>query len=110
MPISPERYRESSALDLLSAAARGHLAVDRRLLTALLENPDRTLPDLIRFAAGDRAKDRVDISPDLLHLFARMPSPEAVPFLIGEMRRFPDDAPMALLELAVRLGEPVTGP
>ena len=110
MPISPERYRESSAIDLLSAAARGHLAVDRRLLTALLENPDRTLPDLIRFAAGDRAKDRVDISPDLLHLFARMPSPEAVPFLIGEMRRFPDDAPMALLELAVRLGEPVTGP
>ena len=110
MPISPERYREASAYGLLTAAARGHLAFDRRLISALTENPERTLPDLIRFAAEDRTQDRVEVSPDLLHLFARMPSPEAVPFLIGEMRRFPDDAPMSLLELAVRLGEPVTGP
>jgi SEC-C motif len=106
MPILPDEYARASAYDLLAAAARGHLAVDQRLIAALIAEPARTQPDLIRFSREDRAQDRVDLSLDLLYLFAAMPSPEAVPFLIGEMRRDLDDAAEDLIDLANRLGAP----
>ena len=110
MPISPGQYDQVPPYDLLSAAARGHLAFDQRLLRALTADPARTLPDLIRFSQEDRSQDRIELSIDLLHLFAVMPSPEAVPLLVAAIRSYPDDAPMELLELAVRLGDSVTTP
>ena len=106
MPILPEQYGRTGAYHLLSAAARGQVAFDKRLMAALTIDPERTTPDLVRFSREDRTEDWVDVSFDLLHLFACMPTPEAVPFLIGEMRRNPDDASAELIDLANRVGEP----
>ncbi len=106
MPILPEQYGRTGAYELLSAAARGHVAFDKRLIAALTAAPDSAIPDLVRFSREDRSEDRVDVSFDLLHLFACMPTPEAVPFLIGEMRRNPDDASAELIDLANRVGAP----
>ena len=106
MPIPPDEYSRTGAYELLKAAARGHVAFDRRLIDALTADPAGARPGLIRFAGEDRAADRVDISPDLIYLFTRMPAPEAVPLLIAEMRKEPDDAGHDLIELANRLGAP----
>ncbi len=108
MPILPGEYGQTGAYELLSGAARGHIAFDKRLIGALTANPQQTLPDLIRFSREDRSEDRIDASFDLLHLFACMPTPEAVPFLLAEMRRDPDDASAELIDLANRLGEPAS--
>lgn len=108
MPILPAQYGHTRPYDLLAAAARGHIAFDRRLIDALTADPARTLPDLVRFAGEEREEedDRADIGPDLLYLFALMPTPEAVPFLLDQMQRDLDDAPDVLIGLANRIGAP----
>ncbi|MEZ5353186.1 MAG: SEC-C metal-binding domain-containing protein [Bryobacteraceae bacterium] len=110
MPIAPERYADTGVHELLSAAARGHLAFDRRLIRALLDRGDALLPELLRFTAEDRSGDRVDISVDLIRLIAARPSAEAVPYLMGEIRRFPEDVPDEMAEALARIGEPAVGP
>lgn len=111
MPFAPEDYTSAKPYDLLAAAARGHVAFDQRLVRALSADSARTLPDLIRFSQEDHQKDRVDLSVEVMTLFTAMPAPEAVPFLVSELRRFPGDAPFELLQLALRLGpEAVTDP
>jgi hypothetical protein len=110
VPISPGQYALTPPYELLAAAERGHLVFDQRLIRALQADPARTLPDLIRFAQEKRPEPRVDIGLDLLHLFTLMPSPEAVPLLIEQLRIDPEESPMEVLELAVKLGEPVIGP
>jgi hypothetical protein len=106
VPISPERYAETGVYELLQQAARGHVAFDRRLIQAILGRGGDPVPDLVRFASEDRSADRVDISLDLIRLFAARPTPEALPFLISEIERFPEDVPDEMAEAVVRIGEP----
>lgn len=84
--------------------------MDARLIRALLATPDRTRPALVRFAAEDQESHRLDLSLDLLYLFTHLPTPDAVPFVISELRRAPEDAPDEMVDLALALGEPLRGP
>lgn len=106
MPVSPDQYGEHSAFELLTEAARGHAPVDQRLLHRLLDNPASTLPDILRFANADRGSDRVDVTVDLMRIFAAQPCAEAVPFLLNEFRRFPDEVPDEMSEALARIGAP----
>jgi len=106
VPIASDRYNQHSPYELLTAAARAHVAVDQRLLHRLLDNPAETLPDIIRFAGEDHTEDRVDLSVDLMRIFAASPTPEAVPFLLGEFRRFPEEIPDEMSEALARIGAP----
>lgn len=106
MPIPSDQYGQHSAYELLTEAARGHVPTDQRLLHRLLDNAAETLPDIIRFANEDRSKDRVDLSVDLMRIFAAQPTAEAVPFLIGEFRRFPEEIPDEMSEALARIGAP----
>lgn len=106
MPIAPDQYGQHSAYELLAAAARAHIAVDQRLLHRLLDNPAETLPDIVRFANEKHDDDRIDLSVDLMRIFAAVPTPEAVPFLVGEFRRFPDEIPDEMSEALARIGAP----
>jgi hypothetical protein len=105
-PIAPEQYADTPAYDLLEAAARGWLAIDHRFLHAILDDPGRTIGDVVRFATEDR-DDRIGLSEDLMRIFAVHPVPEALPFLISEIEAFPEDIPEFLLAPAfARIGEP----
>ena len=106
MPIAPDQYGRHSAYELLSAAARAHIAVDQRLLHRLLDNPAETLPDIVRFANENHEEDRVDLSVDLMRIFAAAPTADAVPFLLGEFRHFPDEIPDEMSEALARIGAP----
>ncbi|MEZ5400522.1 MAG: SEC-C metal-binding domain-containing protein [Bryobacteraceae bacterium] len=107
MPIAPERYASASARELLDAAARGHVGLDRRWIGALL---NASLDEIVAFANEDRSQDRVDVSLDLIRLFAARPTGAAVPFLVTEIRRFPEDVPDEMAEAVARIGEPAIGP
>ncbi|MFN7918750.1 MAG: SEC-C metal-binding domain-containing protein [Bryobacteraceae bacterium] len=111
MLIAPDQYTQTPAYDLLTQAARGRIAFDHRLVHALLDEPARTLPDILRFALEENRPDRVDIDEDLMILFAAAPTPDALPFLVRWLRENPGEEPDdAAVEYIARIGEPAVGP
>ncbi len=104
MLISPERYSEVPVHDLLEAAARGRIGVDRRLLRAILSRFEQAVPDLVRFGLEPGEDHVADLELVLLDLFSYRPTPEALPFLIACARRNHRDFPEELFEAFSRLG------
>lgn len=106
----PTDYTPSSAYDLLKAASRGLLGLDRRLLHALVDDPSRSLPGLVRFAAEDHDDDPLDLEPELLAVFRYLKTPEALPFYIKCLRTRVEDAEDDLIEGTIALGQPALEP
>jgi SEC-C motif-containing protein len=102
--LEPEQYAETPAYKLLEAVAHGYAGVDHRWLHALVDNPERAIPDLLRFAAEDRADDRVDVDLVLLDVFRYLRTPAALPFFIQLVRRDPLNIEDELIEAFVDLG------
>jgi hypothetical protein len=108
--LEPGRYEGVSVYQLLSAAGHGYIPVDQRLLHAILDFPENSLPDIVRFAAQDHADDLMDLDPLLIDLFRALHTPAALPFFLRVMRDNPSDVPDDLVESVVDLGEPAVGP
>jgi HEAT repeat protein len=108
--LEPGRYEGVSAYQLLEAAGHGYIPVDQRLLHAILDFPENSLPDIVRFAAQDHSDDLMDLDPLLIDLFRALHTPAALPFLLRVMRDNPSDVPDDLVESVVELGEPAVGP
>jgi hypothetical protein len=96
--LTPDKYPTVAPFELLSAAGRGHVAIDHRFLRALLDDPQRLLPDLLRFLAEDRNRRRIDLEFDLLRIVRRLRAPETLPFLMALVALHYVDAPDILLE------------
>jgi hypothetical protein len=107
--IIPDQFDSTDSHTLLEAAALGRLSVDQRLLRALLDDPDRTLPGIVKFA-NSKAEWPVDLGLDLIRIFCVQSSVDALPFLLREIRRFPEDVPAELSEALVRVGTPAVEP
>jgi hypothetical protein len=108
IPI-PSEYSRYSVQELLQAAELGHVAFDQRLLHALLDDASR-FSEILKFALNRGESPRVDISIDLMRIFTLHPVPEVVEFLMSELRKFPDDVPDEMVEIACRVGEPALDP
>ena len=106
----PTDYSPSSAYDLLKAASRGLLGLDRRLLHALVDDPAQSLPGMLRFAAEDHADDPVDLDPELLAVFRRLKTPEALPYYLKCLRAQVEDADDDLIEGTIALGQTALEP
>jgi hypothetical protein len=99
-----------NAYDLLQSAAEGLIGVDHRLLHALVDNPSETLPDVVKFAQEDHSSDPVDLTHDLIAIFEHLRRPEALPFLIGQLRaRVHQDAD-DLIGVFLGIGAPAVDP
>ncbi len=113
MILEPGRYEGVPAYQLLEAAGHGYIPVDQRLLHAILDFPENSLPDIVRFAAQNHDDDLMDLDPLLIDLFRSLRSPAALPFFMRVMRDNPSDVPDDLVESIVELGgaavEPVLG-
>jgi HEAT repeat protein len=96
--LDPSRYAATPACDLLAAAARGQIGLDHRLLHALVDDPARSLPEMLRFALEDRGQDRVVLEEDLVSIFRHLKTPEALPYFIELVRRRPHDISDELVE------------
>jgi len=108
--LDPGRYEGVPADQLLAAAGHGYIPVDQRLLHAILDYPENSLPGIVRFAAQDHSQDLMDLDPLLIDLFRALHTPAAVPFFMRVIRDNVGDVPDDLVECMVELGSPTVGP
>jgi SEC-C motif len=108
--LEPERYQSVPAYQLLEAAGHGYIAVDQRLLHAILDHPEQSIPELVRFASEDHAGDLMDLDPLLIDLFRVLRTAQALPFLVSVIRRNTGDVPDDLVESIVELGAEAVDP
>ena len=109
--LDPARLEDVPAYKLLEAAAGGFIGIDHRFLRAIVDRPESSIPDLVRFAAEDHEDDTVDLDEQLIDVFRYLRTPQAVPFLIEVARRDPlnidDDVVEALVQFAAEAVDPV---
>jgi hypothetical protein len=108
--LEPGRYEGVPAYRLLESASHGFIAVDQRLLHAILDPGAQSIPDLVRFASEDHEDDLMDLDPMLIDLFRVLRTAEALPFFIGVIRRNTGDVPDDLVESVVQLGTSAVDP
>ncbi len=108
--FDPEHLASVPVYKLLEAAGRGYIEVDHRFLHAVVDDPKKALPDLVRFAAEDHSEDPVNLEPELIDIFRVLRAPEAIPFLIGVVRREPLEVEDELVESIAALGAPAVEP
>jgi HEAT repeat protein len=106
--ISPDQYQTTPAEDLLHAAAHGFIGFDQRLIHALVDRPERTLPGILSFLRGHRIHP--DLIPDFVAIFHNLNTPEAAEFYIAAIRGTLDDISDDLTEAVVTLGAPMLEP
>ncbi|MEP7362634.1 MAG: hypothetical protein ABI972_05215 [Acidobacteriota bacterium] len=101
--LTPDQYDGATAAQLLDAYENAEIALDHRLLRALLAKMD---------GVAKWANDNVDndILTEMLELFSQAPTPAAVPFLVEFARQYHDDIPEELIEALARLGAPALEP
>lgn len=108
--LDPDRLSLVPASTLLEAAAHGYIGVDHRFLHAILDYPEKSIPDLVRFAAREHGDDAVPLERELIEIFRHLKAPEAIPFLIGLVRRDPLDVDDDLVETFVQFGAAAVDP
>ena len=110
MVLDPQNYHQVPAYDLLQAAAQGLVGIDQRWLHALIDHPEKNLPDIVRFASEDRSQDRVAIEQDLVSIFQFLKPPESIPFFRELIRANPDEIIDEVVEALVQIGAPAVTP
>jgi hypothetical protein len=109
--LDPAHLAEVPAYRLLEAAAAGYIGIDHRLLHAMVDRPEQSVPDLVRFAGEDHQNDTVNLDEQLVDIFRHLRTPAAVPFLVEVARRDPlnidDDVVEALVQFAAEAVDPV---
>jgi hypothetical protein len=108
--LEPGHYAGVPAYRLLQSAGHGYVPVDQRLLHAILDHPEQSLPDLVRFAAEDHREELMDLDPLLIDLFRALHSQQALPFFLHVIRKNTGDISDDLVESIVALGEPAVTP
>ena len=96
--ITPSQFHEHDAYDLLQEAAQGRIGFDHRLLHALIDNPSKTVPSLVRFGVEDHEQNPIHLDEELLDIFRHLRTAEAIPFFVEYIRRDPETIPDSLVE------------
>src|SRR5882757_815703 len=102
--FDPDRLQTVPVYRLLEAAAQGYLGIDHRFLHAILDHPERSIPDLVRFAAEDHDQDPVLLDDQLLDIFRVLGTPQALPFYVKLVLEDPAEIGDDLVEAFVQLG------
>ncbi len=102
MILEPDRYPQTAVYELLAAASRGEIGVDRPFLDAILNRIDAAVPDLVRFGLEGHEDAPVPLDVDLVAIFRSHPDPRALPFLIECVRRSSQEVEDDVLEAICR--------
>jgi hypothetical protein len=108
--LEPGRYDGVPVYTLLEAAGRGYVAIDHRFLHAILDHPEKTIPDLVRFADDDHPDLQLALEEPLLDIFRYLKTPDALPFLIGLVLENVDEVSDELVEAFAQLGAAAVDP
>jgi hypothetical protein len=107
--FSPDRYGEIPVVELLRAASRGWIGVDRRLIQSIIDHKDFA-PDVLAFSQEPTAQQRLGLDPVLTDLFRFSAEPESLPFFMDIIRREPDDVDDSLIQALLPFGEKAVDP
>src|SRR6266853_1665531 len=97
--LSPSQYSQVPTYDLLLAAEQGFVGLDHRFLHAIVDDPEKSIPDLLRFGLelDEREDRREDLSEDLIQIFRHLRTPRSIPYLIAYLRRNHLDATIPVI-------------
>jgi len=108
--LDPADFASLSVYDLLVAAARGHVGIDRHWVRAIVERGEEAVEPLLRFGLEDRSSDPVNLEEDLIAMFRYLRSSKALPFYIKCIREAPDDVTDELIDAIVPFGAEAVEP
>src|SRR5438874_10862134 len=108
--LSHYQYAQVSTYDLLCAAEQGFVGLDHRFLHAIVDDPEKSIPDLLGFALEDRPRGRDNLWQDLIHIFRHLRTPRSIPFFLEELRRSHLHASLDVINALREIGEPAGEP
>jgi HEAT repeat protein len=108
--VSSKQYREVSAYELLCAAEQGFAGIDHKLLHALVDEPEKSIPDIVRFGLEDRPDARQDLTDDLIAICLHLRAPGTIPYLLALLRKNHLDSSIPLISTFQRIGAPAVEP
>ncbi len=110
--LGPEQYAQVPTYDLLRAAEQGFVGLDHRFLHAIVDDPEKSIPDLLRFGLEleEHVDAREDLSEDLVQIFRHLRTPRAIPYLLEYLRWNHLDATVPLICAFQEIGAPAVEP
>ena len=108
--LSPDQYGQVSSYELLCAAEQGFVGLDHRFLHAIVDDPEKSIPDLLRFGLEERPGRRDDLSRDLVSIFRHLRTPRSIPYLLEYLRRTHVDANAEIIGAFQEIGAPAVEP
>jgi hypothetical protein len=111
LPVyDPSRYADVPTGELLDAAARGFIGVDRRLLQVLMDRGPAAAPDVIAFSKLDEASHRIDLAQPIVDLLRHWNADGALDVYIDIIRRSPEDIGEELIQALLPFREHAIAP
>ncbi|MEO8097877.1 MAG: SEC-C metal-binding domain-containing protein [Acidobacteriota bacterium] len=99
MPVyDPSRFSEIPAGELLDAAARGFIGVDRRLVQSLLDRGPSAAAEVLAFGREENPEHKIDIDQVLVDLLRAWNAPGALELYMAIIRRNPEDVGDELIQ------------
>ena len=108
--LDPARYGEVPVVELLHAASRGFIGIDRRMIRSIVERGEPAASDVLAFSRERLDRHRINLEPLLVDLFRHFGNPEALDFFIAAARRSPADVDDELIQALLPFGEKAVGP
>ena len=108
--FDPARYGEIPVAELLRAAARGWVGVDRRLIQSLLDRGAGCASETLAFSREPHASDPVGLEPVLTDLFRHFHEPAALDFFVDAVREAPEEVGDDLVQALLPFGEKALDP
>jgi len=102
----------ASPYELLEAAARGLIGVDRRFLHLIVDAGPRKeiAAEVLRFARSPQDEYPINVDPLLTDLFRYLETEEALDFYIDAIRRAPEDVDDSLIQALLPFAEKAATP
>jgi len=110
--LSPSQYSQVPTYDLLRAAEQGFVGLDHRFLHAIVDDPEKSIPDLLRYGLDFEERDdlREDLEEDLIQIFRHLRTPRAIPYLLAHLKRNHLDATIPVIWAFQEIGAPAVEP
>jgi hypothetical protein len=110
--LSPSQYSQVPVYDLLRGAEQGWVGLDHRFLHAIVDDPEKSIPDLLRFGleSEEGEERREDLSEDLIQIFRHLRTPRSIPYLLAYLKRNHLDATIPLICAFQEIGAPAVEP
>jgi HEAT repeat protein len=105
MLLTPDRYAESTAEELLTEASLGRLGVDHAWVAAILaRDPEETADALVAFYMDMDEEVRIDLSAEIFHLLRALRTTAGIPVYVDLLHDADDDDPSDIYEALAELG------